>query len=66
MKETEWRTVAGSQPPPHAKYLVKRDGVLYTATPCYGMHSPWWVGRVLGAHESEPTGMRPDDEWQPL
>jgi hypothetical protein len=54
-------------PAAHAKYVVRRDGVLFTATPCYGMHKPWWVVRVMGeAYEADPEPMKPDDEWWPV
>ena len=52
-------------PPPHAKYLVRRGEFLFTATPCYGMHSPWWVVRTMGG-EADPIGMNDYDEWEVL
>lgn len=61
--------VKGQHPAPHAKYLVERDGILFTATPCYGMHEPWWVVRTMASHnmgEVEPVPMRPDDAWWSL
>lgn len=61
-------------PPPHAKYLVSRDGWYFVATPCYGMHSPWWVSAVCaGSIETSPTTceaapvpMLDTDKWVPL
>lgn len=54
--------IAEAYPPAHARYLVKRDGVLFTATPCYGMHAPWWVVKTMEG-EAEPVDIRPTDEW---
>jgi hypothetical protein len=54
-------------PAAHAKYVVRRDSVLFTATPCYGLHAPWWVVRVLGDnYEADPEPMQESDEWWPL
>lgn len=51
----------------HSRYVVVRDGVFFTATPCYGMHSPWWVVRVMSdRYEDEPVPMLASDEWYPL
>ena len=57
-----WRAVEKEHPPPHVRYLVCRDGVCFVATPCYGMHEPWWVPRD---HEKEcpPIPMRNADCW---
>ena len=52
-------------PPPHARYLVVRDGVTCTATPCYGMHQPWWVVRTF-VEDARPVAMQPGDEWREL
>lgn len=59
--------VSELQPEPHTKYLVKRDGFFFTATPCYGLHEPWWmVVRIMGTKvEAPPEPMLPDDEWWP-
>jgi len=39
-----WMTSVEEQSPdPHEKYLVLRNGVFFTATPCYGLHTPFWV-----------------------
>jgi len=49
-------------PLPHAKYLVKRDLFFFTATPCYGMHEPWWVVQTM-RDEAPPEPMLPEDQW---
>ena len=56
-----------SEQPPlaHSKYIVKRDGYLFTATPCYGCHEPWWVVKTMDG-EAPPVPMKDDDDWQPL
>jgi hypothetical protein len=51
-------------PPPHRRYLVRRDGIVFTATPCYGLHAPWWVVKTMDG-EAPPVAMRDGDEWQP-
>jgi len=56
---------SNGHPPPHAKYIVLRKGFIFTATPCYGMHEPWWVVKTMEG-EADPVGMLPDDEWWPL
>jgi len=64
--------LAERHPAPHAKYLVCREGKLFTATPCYGMHTPWWVSGIMtnedgGQHgEATPCRMRDSDEWMDL
>lgn len=53
-------------PPPHAKYVVKRNGNLFTATPCYFGHKSWWVVRLMPEdwpNEADPVPMLDDDEW---
>lgn len=62
----EWHKVADKQPRPHARYLVRRDGATHTATPCYGMHAPWWVPMGINGREYDPVDMRDTDEWQPV
>lgn len=59
------KVVGEDLPPAHARYLVGRDGQFFTATPCYGMHSPWWVVLTM-AGEAEPVPMREGDEWLPI
>lgn len=57
--------VADAYPPPHAKYMAQRKGYIVTATPCYGMHSPWWVVMTMEG-EVEPVNMETTDLWIPL
>jgi hypothetical protein len=57
--------VKGEHPPPHARYLVERNGRHFVATPCYGMHSPWWVPMTPDG-ESEPISIEGTDKWMPL
>ncbi len=35
---------------------------LFTATPCYGMHEPWWVVKTMEG-EAPPVPMKDEDEW---
>lgn len=58
-------TLPEAYPPPHATYLLERDGIAFTAPPCYGMHAPWWVVRML-VGEAEPEPMRDGDRWSPV
>lgn len=57
--------VEGKYPPPHALYLVQRGRYMFVATPCYGMHNPWWVPMT---HEKEldPIAIDPNDKWMAL
>lgn len=75
--ETEWTKVGDLHPSPHAQYLVRREGVIHTATPCYGMHAPWWVQKVMNGMfssgatfsptvENEPIAMLDGDEWKEI
>lgn len=57
-----WREIRNAYPPPHARYLVNRDNVIFTATPCYGLHDPGWVVKTLTG-ETAPEKMLPDDKW---
>lgn len=57
--------VKDEHPPSHAKYLVKRSGRFFTATPCYGLHVPWWVVCTMES-EAEPVPMQDTDEWWTL
>lgn len=63
------RRIADEKPRPHARYHVRRGDLLFTATPCYGMHVPWWVPRVPDQGdmpiETAPISMHDDDEWWP-
>lgn len=66
-----WTLNTTKYPEPHAKYLVKRDGWIFVATPCYGMHAPWWVAAIgpalpYGTREVDPVPMLDTDEWVPL
>ena len=61
-----WIRCSEKHPPPHAKYLVNRDGWHFVATPCYGMHHPWWVAATAGEsnqREADPVPIRDGDEW---
>ena len=56
-------------PEPNRRYVVLRDELLFTATPCFGMHAPWWVTKTMFSfpeNENAPTPMREDDEWWSL
>ena len=67
--DLRWTAVSEQHPAPHAKYLVRRDRWRFVATPCYGMHAPWWVPATCGdlsLQESEPIGMVVTDEWVAL
>lgn len=58
-----WIKCSEEHPAPHGKYQVRRDGLIYTATPCYGMHSPWWVVKTMHG-EAVPTEILDSDEWR--
>ena len=59
------KKISEGYPPKHKPYLVRRQGLHFTATPCYGLHEPWWVVRMMGGlnYEADPVPMHPDDEW---
>lgn len=77
-----WTKISEKMPAKHARYHVRRKldmgtsvetFVFFTATPCYGMHEPWWVPRVpsdkyatKAPEETDPVTMLPDDEWRPV
>lgn len=61
----EWKYIKDEQPAPHSRYLVRRNGIIYTATPCYGLHKPWWVTKTMKG-EADPVDMEKDDEWQEI
>ena len=65
-----WYSISQKMPEPHARYRVYRKGRsdgFFDATPCYGLHQPWWVPRNgYTLQESEPIAMEPTDRWQPL
>jgi len=54
--------VRNSAPEPHQKYVVVRDENPFIATPCYGLHLPWWVPTTPDG-ESRPIEMLGGDEW---
>lgn len=54
--------VEDKYPPPHTIYLVKRGNYMFVATPCYGMHNPWWV-TMTHDKELEPIKIEPTDKW---
>lgn len=49
--------------PPRYTNIIKRNGLIFTACPCYGMHHPWWVVRHLDGSEGPPVNMEDSDEW---
>ena len=59
--------VSEQMPAPHKKYLVYRIGVgPFVATPCYGMHQPWWVPYLVeseGRNWCKSIDMDQTDEW---
>lgn len=59
------KLVKDSAPTRHARHFVDRDGRYFIATPCYGMHEPWWVAMTAGG-EVEPVAMHDTDRWVPL
>ena len=59
-----WNRVGERMPPPHARYEVFcLSGKNLLATPCYGMHEPWWVPFADGK-EGPPFAMEDRDEWR--
>ena len=58
-----WTKNTDRYPEPHRKYLVQRYGWRFVGTPCYGMHTPWWVAAVADHKEVEPVNMLDDDKW---
>lgn len=61
--EQRMTRVGDEHPPAHASFLVCRKGEFFTCTPCYGMHQPWWVVRLMDGSEGEPVLMDDDDVW---
>jgi len=47
MKSQGWTDVRAAHPQPHKVYRVYSTATdqVFDATPCYGMHEPWWVPR---------------------
>jgi hypothetical protein len=60
---SDWTACSLQYPPPHRRYVVKREHWSAIATPCYGMHEPWWVVRTLTG-ELEPIRIEKTDQWQ--
>jgi hypothetical protein len=63
------KTVKEESPRRHERHLVMRNGFLFTATPCYGMHSPWWVVRTMSdknCGEVDPINMLDTDQHMTL
>jgi hypothetical protein len=63
------RTVKEKAPEIHERHLVMRNGFIFTATPCYGMHSPLWVVKTMSdknCGEVEPVVMLETDQHMPL
>lgn len=59
----DWKMVGeDGYPERHQKHLVRREGRIALCTPCYGMHSPWWVEMTLEGNELEPINILPTDE----
>ena len=52
-------------PVPHRKYIVLRKEYFFTATPCYGLHTPYWVVTTMNG-EAPPVNFHNDDRWWPL
>lgn len=65
-KDIETVAVSQKMPAPHSQYVVIRDGAIFTATPCYGMHAPWWVTLTMNRKEADPVTMLDDDKWLSL
>lgn len=63
------KIVEDEHPAPHAKYLVWRKGIgPFVATPCYGMHAPWWVPWIVeseGRNWGKTIDMEDSDLWRP-
>jgi len=57
-----WTRVCDVHPPRHEKSIVRRDNRVFTATPCYGLHVPWWVVTTMGG-EAPPEEMLDADTW---
>lgn len=63
------KTVKEESPGRHKQHLVMRNGFIFTATPCYGMHPPLWVVKTMGdknCGEVEPVVMLETDQHMPL
>lgn len=65
----EWTKAADRHPAPHARYEVRRaDLGTFVATPCYGLHAPWWVPLVADVFAPGAIAFDFDDadEWRPF
>lgn len=58
--------IPDAYPPPHRRYVVIKEGLIFTATPCYGMHRPWWVAKIMDGTEADPVDMKDGDRWDSL
>ena len=63
---SQWNSVSISGPPAHEKYVVRRRSGTFVATPCYGMHEPWWVATTIDEGEADPIDIKDTDVWRPL
>ena len=64
----EWKKKGKGGPAPHAQYEVwRKETGIFVATPCYGMHAPWWVPRTVDLYSPGTTAfpMEDDDLWRP-
>ncbi len=62
-----WISIRTSMPAPHARYRVYQEDKMFDATPCYGLHHPWWVPRNgYTRKESEPIPIKEDSFWMDL
>lgn len=62
-----WSRIEDRTPEPHKAYRVWRADVrMFDATPCYGLHEPWWVPRNgFTRVNSDPISMK-DTCWQDM
>ena len=68
-KDPGWTKASERHPAPHARYEVWRSDVgVFVATPCYGMHEPWWVPLVADrfAPGSIAIPFSDNDEWRAI
>lgn len=68
LKWMEWTEIRMESPAPHARYEVwRKETGIFVATPCYGMHQPWWVPRTVDLYSPGSTtfSMQDDDLWRP-
>ncbi len=66
-----WKTISDERPAPHARYEVWREEAgHFVATPCYGMHAPWWVPLTCDLYSPGSTAFQMEDLdmwrlWEP-